>query len=157
MVLRLAGEAGQVSLAMTATSASARASVDQHAAEIRDALASRGRTVTAAALLSYAQGFTEAAVARGWWPPHRRENLRAEAAGWAAAESLDHAGGPSWAAPFEDTLPGYDALDEGMPTDPLAAGAHRLDWESLRLAAICRLLIEAEFFGNSTQPPMPLI
>ena len=75
MVLRLAGEAGQVSLALTANSAAAQASVDQHAAEIRDALAKRGRAVTLAALLSYAQGFAEAAIARGWWPPHRRQGL----------------------------------------------------------------------------------
>jgi hypothetical protein len=148
MVLRLAGEAGQVSLAMTATSAAARASVDQHAAEIRDALARRGLAVTVAALLSYARGFTEAAIARGWWPPHRRENLRAEAAGWTPAGSRDHAGGPGWAAPFDDVLPGYDALAEGLPEDPLAAGARQLDWESLRLAAICRLFIEAKFHGT---------
>jgi flagellar hook-length control protein FliK len=45
MVLHLAGEAGQVSLALAASSAGARASVDQHAAEIRDALAKRGREV----------------------------------------------------------------------------------------------------------------
>ena len=162
MVLRLAGEAGQVSLAMTATSAGARASVDQHAAEIREALARRGRAVTPAALLSYARGFTEALIARGWWPPHRRENLRADAAGWAPAESVDHMDCPRWAAPVDgtlvdDALPGYDALEDGLAEDPLAASAHQLDWESLRLAAICRLLIEAEFYGDPAQPPMPLI
>src|SRR5277367_3754324 len=75
MVLQLAGEAGQVSLALTAGSASARAGVDQHAAEIRDALAAHGHPVTIRALLSYAQGFTEAAIGRGWWPPHRRTAL----------------------------------------------------------------------------------
>jgi hypothetical protein len=109
MVLHLAGEAGQVSLALTASSAGARARVDQHAAEIRDALAKRGREVTPAALLSYAQGFAEAAIARGWWPPHRRENLH-EAADWAG---------------------------------PVAV----LDWESLRLAAVCRMLIESQGLG----------
>jgi hypothetical protein len=114
MVLRLVGEAGQVSLAMTASSAGARASVDQHAAEIRDALAKRGRAVTTVSLLSYAQGFAEAAIARGWWPPHRRENLHEEAADWAGPRVvLDH-------------------------------DAHRLDWESLRLAAVCRMLIESQ-------------
>src|ERR1700719_2891749 len=96
MVLRLAGEAGQVSLARSADEAGRRASVDQHAAEIRDALTSAGRKVTPAALLSYAQGFMEVAVARGWWPPHRRER-----------------------DPWDD--------------EPL------LDWESLRLAAVCRI------------------
>src|SRR5262245_45891832 len=118
MVLRLAGEAGQVSLALTAGSAGARARVDQHAAEVRDALARRGRAVTPSALLSYAQGFAEAAIARGWWPPHRRENLREEAADWAGPGAvLDHPGTTGWASP--------DELD----ADPLGDGAHRLDWE----------------------------
>lgn len=104
MVLRLAGEAGQVSLARSADEAGARASIDQHASEIRDALTSAGHKITPAALLSYAQGFMEAAIARGWWPPHRRE--------------LD---------PWED--------------EPL------LDWESLRLAAVCRMFIETQGLG----------
>src|ERR1700761_4018556 len=104
MILRLAGEAGQVSLARSGDEAGARASVDQHAAEIRDALTGAGRKITPAALLSYAQGFMEAAIARGWWPPHRR-----------------------------DRDPGDD--------EPL------LDWESLRLAAVCRMLIEAQGLG----------
>lgn len=112
MVLRLAGEAGQVSLALTASSAGARASVDQHAAEIRDALAKRGGEVTPAALLSYAQGFAEAAIARGWWPPHRRESPHEAAAGGAATRDV-------------------------------------LDWESLRLAAVCRMLIESQGLGLS--------
>jgi hypothetical protein len=133
MVLRLAGEAGQVSLAITASSDSARASVDQHAAEIRDALANRGRAVTTAALLSYAQGFTEAAIARGWWPPHRRENLHEEAAGAAGPAVMpDHPGAPGWAGRGE------------QDGDPLRDGAYRLDWESLRLAAVCRMLIESQ-------------
>src|ERR1700728_1601264 len=101
MILRLAGEAGQVSLARSADEAGARASIDQHASEIRDALTSAGRKVTPAALLSYAQGFMEVAIARGWCPPHRRER-----------------------DPWED--------------EPL------LDWESLRLAAVCRMFIEAQ-------------
>ena len=104
MVLRLAGEAGQVSLARSADEAGALASVDQHACEIRDALTSAGRKVTPAALLSYAQGFMEAAIGRGWWPPHRRERN-----------------------PWDD--------------EPL------LDWESLRLAAVCRMFIEAQGLG----------
>jgi Family of unknown function (DUF6401) len=128
MVLRLAGEAGQVSLGRTADSPGARASVDQHAAEIRDALASRGRPVTTAALLSYAQGFTEAAISRGWWPPHRRGALAEE-------DALDHAGPANWAVPL-----GGDCLDP----DSLDAPEPALDWESLRLAAICRMLIEAQ-------------
>jgi Family of unknown function (DUF6401) len=101
IVLRIAGEAGQSSLTQSAVEAGARASVDQHASEIRHALGRSGRAVTPALLASYAQGFTEAAIARGWWPPHRRPR-----------------------GPWED-----------QPA---------LDWESLRLAAVCRLFIEAQ-------------
>jgi hypothetical protein len=56
MVLRLAGEIGQVSLARSADEASARASVDHHASEIRDALTSAARKITPAALLSLRAG-----------------------------------------------------------------------------------------------------
>jgi hypothetical protein len=116
--LWLAGEAGQVSLARVAEvaeppegylaaeglrGAGLRAAVDQHAAEIKDAL---GGQVTTGCLLSYACGFTEAAVARGWWPPHRR-----------------------FPAP---------GLDSGV------LAGDELDWESLRLAAICQLYLQAQ-------------
>jgi hypothetical protein len=121
---------------MTASSPAARASVDQHAAEIRDALAKRGRAVTPATLLSYAQGFTEASIARGWWPPHRREGLHAEAAGWAGPAADDHAGAADWADPPRDDS-----------ADPLRDAAHQLDWESLRLAAVCQMLIESQGLG----------
>src|ERR1700677_151614 len=97
MSLWLAGDAGQVALARTA-GPGLRAAVDQHAAEIRDALGGQGTT---SGLLSYARGFTEAAVGRGWWPPHRRS----------PAAGLDLAG---------------------------------LDWESLRLAAVCQLYLQAQ-------------
>lgn len=73
MILRLAGEAGPVSFGRTASEAGARASLDQHASEIRDVLTRAGRKVTSATLLSYAQGFMEAAIGRGWWPPHRQQ------------------------------------------------------------------------------------
>ncbi|MBO0802857.1 MAG: hypothetical protein J2P25_07250 [Nocardiopsaceae bacterium] len=119
MVLRLAGEAGQVSLARSGDSAGLRASVDQHACEVRDALTRHGGKLTPAALLSYAQGFTEAAIGRGWWPPHRRELLTP-------------------AHDCEGFGPHYD-------DDPwLEPGNGTLDWESLRLAAVCRMLIEAQ-------------
>jgi hypothetical protein len=104
IVLHLAGETGQVGLARTAGAVGVQASVDQHAAEVRSALAgypgvAAGGRLSPAMLLAYAQGFVEAAVGRGWWPPHRREN------------------------------------------EP--AGPDTLDWESLRLTAVCRLLTEA--------------
>ena len=98
MSLWLAGAAGQVGLARSGDSSGLRAVVDQHAAEVRDALDGR---VSAGSLMSYARGFVDAAVARGWWPPHR-------------------------VAP--DVL-GTDWLPE-------------LDWESLRLAAVCRMYTE---------------
>jgi uncharacterized protein DUF6401 len=94
MSLWLAGAAGQASLARSGDSSGLRALVDQHAAEVRDALGGR---VSASGLMSYARGFVEAAVARGWWPPDRM-------------------------------APGYAEPD--------------LDWESLRLAAVCRLHTE---------------
>jgi hypothetical protein len=98
MSLWLAGEAGQVSLARSGDSSRLRAAVDQHAAAVRDAL---GGQVSAGMLTSYARGFVEAAVARGWWPPHR--------------------------------------VPPGSPGSP---GRPQLDWESLRLAAVCRLYTE---------------
>jgi hypothetical protein len=99
MALWLAGEAGQTSLARSAESAGARARVDQHAAEIRSLL----DPITPAALASYARGFVEAAVGRGWWPPHRIRHL-----------------------------------------DRYDLGGEELDWESIRLAAVCHLMIEAQ-------------
>ena len=114
IVLHLAGETGQIGLAQTVGAVGMQASVDQHAAEVTHALAGHppggpGRRVTPAMLLEYAQGFIEAAVARGWWPPHRRTGTPGGAG---------RAGAPG--------------------------GPGGLDWESLRLAAVCRLVMEAE-------------
>jgi hypothetical protein len=133
MVLRLAGEVGRVSLALTARSPGARASVDQHAAEIRGALASCGRPVTTATLLSYAEGFTEAAIARGWWPPCRPLDQ--------SVALLD----ASLMAAGADELGG--ACRAEAAASPFQSPAPELDWESLRLAAICRMLIEAQSPG----------
>ncbi|HZR54399.1 MAG TPA: DUF6401 family natural product biosynthesis protein [Streptosporangiaceae bacterium] len=98
MSLWLAGEAGQVSLARSGDSSGLRAAVDQHVAEVRDALDGR---LSVGGLMSYARGFVDAAVARGWWPPHR-----------VAPDAV-----------VADWLP-------------------ELDWESLRLAAVCRMYTE---------------
>ena len=100
IVLRLAGQVGQATLSRSAGQASARAAVEQHASELRTALTRTGRALTTRVLVGYAQGFTEAAIARGWRPPQRR------------------AGSP--------------------------AGEGSADWESLRLAAVCQLFIEAQ-------------
>ncbi|HSZ41322.1 MAG TPA: DUF6401 family natural product biosynthesis protein [Trebonia sp.] len=158
MVLRLAGEAGQVSLARSADTARARASVDQHVCEIRDALTRQGGKLTPAALLSYAQGFMEAAIARGWWPPHRRARAR-------NASVFDDGF-------FDDVLLGDSLIGDSLIGDGLIGGSlignslvgdydgsfgerdtlhgehdSLLDWESLRLAAVCRMLIEAQGLG----------
>jgi hypothetical protein len=135
MVLRLAGEAGQVSLARSADTVGARASVDQHVCEIRDALTRQGGKLTPAALLSYAQGFMEAAIARGWWPPHRRAHAR-NASVWDDGF-------------FDDVLLGDEdvSFGGGLIGDYDGLSGERgslLDWESLRLAAVCRMLIEAQ-------------
>jgi hypothetical protein len=112
IVLHLAGETGQVSLDWSAGAVGMQAAVDQHAAEVRDALTGPGWRMTPAVLLEYAQGFLEAAVARGWWPPHRR-----------------------------GTGPGGPGGPGGLGGP---GGPGGLDWESLRLAAVCRLVTEAE-------------
>ena len=64
MSLWLAGEAGQAGLARSGDSPGLRAVVDQPAAEVRDALGGR---MSAGRLMSYARGFVDAAVVRGWW------------------------------------------------------------------------------------------
>ena len=135
MVLRLAAEVGRASLAMTARSPAAQASVDQHAAEIRGALASCGRPVTTATLLSYAEGFTEAAIARGWWPPNRPLD-----------ESMARLNAPLAAASGDDA-PGADRPG-GAGGGPFQPALPLLDWESLRLAAVCRMLAEAQGRGD---------
>jgi hypothetical protein len=115
--LLVAGEAGQASLARSADSHGLRACVDQHVAEVRDALNGR---ITEGVLLSYARGFVEAAVARGWWPPHRQ----ASPSDSPAIERVQGPGGSGGPAAGE---PGWHP-----------------DWESLRLAAICHLFLETQ-------------
>ncbi len=114
ITLRMAGAVGAAGLTLATRVPGLLAAVDQHAAEVRDALAVGGRAGKArgalavrarmdrtrqdagrgpapSALLAYAHGFIEAAVGRGWSPP-----------------------------------PG-----------------HADDWESLRLAAVCQLMTHA--------------
>jgi hypothetical protein len=112
--LLMAGEAGQASLARSADSHGLRACVDQHVAQVRDALGGR---ISEGVLLSYARGFVEAAVARGWWPPHR------PASPGPVIETL----GPVIETIGEDPRYGWDP-----------------DWESLRLAAVCHLFLETQ-------------
>jgi hypothetical protein len=170
MVLRLAGEAGQVSLARSADTAGARACVDQHVCEIRDALTRQGGKLTPAALLSYVQGFMEAAIARGWWPPHRRAHARDAnvfddgffddvmlgdgfiGGGLFSGDSMFSGDGPAG-----DGFTGGGLAGDGLASDSGASFGEfdglpgerdsLLDWESLRLAAVCRMLIEAQGLG----------
>jgi Family of unknown function (DUF6401) len=44
------------------------ADVDQHAAAIRDVIAASGEELTPRVLRDYLDGFTDAAIERGWWP-----------------------------------------------------------------------------------------
>ncbi len=101
IVLRLAGQVGQATLSCLAGQPAARAAVDQHASELRVSLTRGGRALTPRMLVGYAQGFTEAAIARGWRPPQCGTGGRAD-------------------------------------------GEATSDWESLRLAAVCQLFIEAQ-------------
>jgi len=70
MTLQLAGMAGAAALRRSAGRPGMLATVDQHAAQIRDALCGPGSTrpPQAPMLLEYARGFVAAAAGRGWWP-----------------------------------------------------------------------------------------
>jgi hypothetical protein len=77
ITLRMAGAVGAAGLTLAARMPGLLAAVDQHAAEVRDALAVSGRAESRqdarrgpapSALLGYARGFVEAAVGRGWSP-----------------------------------------------------------------------------------------
>jgi Family of unknown function (DUF6401) len=74
--LRVAGRVGASGLTLSASWPGLLAAVDQHAAEVRDALATAdtgagrdtGRGPALHLLLGYARGFVEAAIGRGWRP-----------------------------------------------------------------------------------------
>jgi hypothetical protein len=101
ITLRVAGQVGASGLTLSAHSPGLLAAVDQHAAEVRDALATGpdpGRGPALHLLLGYARGFVEAAIGRGWRPQ-----------------------------------PGSD-------------------WESLRLAAVCQLVTQAQIPAPALPP-----
>jgi len=134
MSLWLAGEAGQVSLARAAGLPGMRASVDQHAAVIRDALGGR---LTVGTLLSYAQGFTEAVVAPGWWPRGFEEAVREPGLDWELGAERELGAGRK---------PGL-GREPGPEWELGAEREAELDCESLRLAAVCRLVLEVRGLG----------
>jgi Family of unknown function (DUF6401) len=102
ITLRLAGQVGASGLALSAGFPGLLAAVDQHAAEVRDALAvgEMRRGPATHRLLGYARGFVEAAIGRGWFP---------------------------------------------------RSGA---DWESLRLAAVCQLVTQAQARPQAAALPL---
>jgi hypothetical protein len=68
ITLRLAGQVGEAGRVLAARVPGMLAAVDQHAAEVRDALGGAQGHLSANSLLGYARGFVEAAVGRGWVP-----------------------------------------------------------------------------------------
>jgi Family of unknown function (DUF6401) len=70
ITLRLAGEVGASGLSRSAGFPGLLAVVDQHAAQVRDALTgpSSGDRPRPHSLLGYARGFVEVAIGRGWLP-----------------------------------------------------------------------------------------
>lgn len=102
ITLRLAGQVGASGLTFSAEFPGLLAAVDQHAAEVRDALALEEvrRGPATHRLLGYARGFVEAAIGRGWLP-----------------------------------RPGSD-------------------WESLRLAAVCQLVTQAQARPQASALPL---
>lgn len=113
ITLRLAGHVGASGLTLSAGFPGLLAAVDQHAAEVRDALfpeevstveaadtGEAGRVPGIHLLLGYARGFVEAAIGRGWVP------------------------------------------------------RSGLDWESLRLTAVCQLMTQAQAPVQASAMPL---
>ncbi|MEV0608625.1 DUF6401 family natural product biosynthesis protein [Polymorphospora rubra] len=72
---------GAAGLAVAALHPRLLASVDQHAAAVRDSLLGDRRPLTAVALAGYAEGVRDAALQHGWRPP---------------AGPVDWSAGPDW-------------------------------------------------------------
>jgi Family of unknown function (DUF6401) len=81
-------EMGRAVFADMASSPGLVAAVDQHAAEVRDAIASVGDVLGLAALSRYLHGFVDGARERGWVPDltggYEWENVRLAAICWLA-------------------------------------------------------------------------
>ncbi|MFC0005411.1 DUF6401 family natural product biosynthesis protein [Micromonospora siamensis] len=65
----LTASVGTAGMAAAAARPGLLASVDQHAAAVRDSLDGDRRPLTPAALAGYAEGVRSAARQHGWWPP----------------------------------------------------------------------------------------
>jgi hypothetical protein len=132
MPLWVAGSTGQAALALSGETAGLRAEVDQHEASVRAAL---GGPLTADVLMSYARGFVEAAIARGWRPPSGDQAGSVGLGGSIGPYGSDDLGGSGHLGRSGDWLDALIAREAGV-TEP--------DWESLRLAAVCRLFLETQ-------------
>ncbi|RJL32002.1 DUF6401 family natural product biosynthesis protein [Bailinhaonella thermotolerans] len=67
--LSLALSIGEAGLSHVSTWPGLLAAVDQHAAEVRDALLGCGEVIGSDAISDYTRGFVQASIERGWWPP----------------------------------------------------------------------------------------
>ncbi|WP_345366770.1 DUF6401 family natural product biosynthesis protein [Actinoallomurus liliacearum] len=68
VVRQMIGEVGEEGVAAMGRMPGLAAAVDQHAAAIRDIVAGSGQELTLRVLREYLEGFTDAAIERGWWP-----------------------------------------------------------------------------------------
>jgi hypothetical protein len=155
--LRLAGDAGQAALnRISAAGAAAAAELDQHIAAVRDGLAGCQRAMTSAQ--QPPQSIAAAAAIVGFCAA--REHAAARRAG--RDDVLAAAGSPATIAcpdvPFAaDALAGDAVLalrlllyyacgfvEAAVSADWWPGGAGQPDWQSVRLAAVCQLISQAE-------------
>ncbi|MCO6010116.1 DUF6401 family natural product biosynthesis protein [Actinoallomurus purpureus] len=68
LVRQMIDEVGEDGVAAIRRMPGLAAAVDQHAAAIRDVIAASGDELTPRVLRDYLEGFTDAAIERGWWP-----------------------------------------------------------------------------------------
>jgi hypothetical protein len=68
IVRQLIIDAGEACMAQASRVPALAAAVDQHAAAVRDVIAMSDDEPTPRVLIDYLDGFTEAALERGWWP-----------------------------------------------------------------------------------------
>jgi hypothetical protein len=68
IVRQLIAEAGEAGIVEAGRDAGLAAAVDQHAAAVRDVITASDDELTPHNLIDYLHGFTDTAVAGGWWP-----------------------------------------------------------------------------------------
>jgi hypothetical protein len=68
LVRQMIDEVGEEGVAAMERIPGLAAAVDQHASAIRDVIAGSGEQLSPQVLRDYLEGFTDAAIERGWWP-----------------------------------------------------------------------------------------